>query len=433
MPRYASHRAGEPNTRNARRAGRRTIAGRLARGEGGIQGNVHQLTQTPVLASGRVYLDHAATTPVRPEVVARMAQVLASFGNPSSVHGEGRAARRILEDARTLLADTLGVDPDGITFTSGGTEANDLALGAAAGRPILVGATEHASVLEAVPEAPRIPVGPDGLIDMATLAEVLAEHRPGLVSVMLVNNETGVVQDIKRLAAEVRAAGALLHVDAVQAFGKLPDVTLAALGCDLLTVSAHKIGGPQGVGALAARPGLVLPARLRGGGQEGRRRAGTHNLPGIAGFAQAIRLLDPLEPTRLLGLRHRLEARLLAGLADAGADAAIAGDAAPRAPHITTLILPGRPAELQVIRLDLAGIAVSAGAACSSGKVQASHVLQAMGLGALAGCALRLSLGWSSTEAEVDRAADAITGLHRPAGAGAGVALPLPNGMTVAT
>ncbi len=358
-----------------------------------------------------------------------MAQVLAGVGNPSSVHGEGRAARRILEDARTLLAGMLGTDPDGITFTSGGTEANDLALGAAPGRPVLVGATEHASVLEAVPDAPRIPVGPDGLIDMAALAGLLAEHRPGLVSVMLVNNETGVVQDIQRLAVEVHAAGALLHVDAVQALGKLPGVTLAALGCDLLTVSAHKIGGPQGVGALSARPGLLLPARLRGGGQEGRRRAGTHNLPGIAGFAQAIRLLDSAEPERLLGLRRRLEARLLAGLPDA----AIAGAAAPRAPHITALVLLGRPAELQVIRLDLAGIAVSAGAACSSGKVQASHVLQAMGLGPLAGCALRLSLGWSSTEAEVDRAADAISGLHRPAGTLPAMAPPLPNGMTVAT
>ncbi|WP_159712201.1 cysteine desulfurase family protein [Geminicoccus flavidas] len=380
-------------------------------------------------ASGRVYLDHAATTPVRPEVVARMAQVIASVGNPSSVHGEGRAARRILEDARTLLADMLGTEPDGVTFTSGGTEANDLVLGAAAGRPVLVGATEHASVLEAVPEAPRIPTGPDGLVDPAALAGLLDRHRPGLVSVMLVNNETGVVQDIPRLAAEIRAAGALLHVDAVQALGKLSDVNLRALDCDFLTVSAHKIGGPQGVGALAARAGLTVPARLRGGGQEGRRRAGTHNLPGIAGLAAAIRLLNPAEPARLLALRRRLEARLLAGLPDA----AVAGAAASRAPHITALVLPGRPAELQVIRLDLAGIAVSAGAACSSGKVQASHVLQAMGLGPLAGCALRLSLGWSSTEAEVDRAADAILGLHRPAGTPAVVAPPLPNGMTVAT
>jgi cysteine desulfurase len=378
----------------------------------------------------RLYLDHAATTPVRPQVAARMAEALALPGNPSSVHGEGRAARRVLEEARGRIAAATGVGPDGVTFTSGGTEANDLALGIAAGKPMLVSAIEHASVLEAAPEAMRVPVDGLGRIDRAALTRLLDQVRPALVSVMLVNNETGVVQDVAALAALVHGAEALLHVDAVQGFGKLPDVNLPTLGCDLLTLSAHKIGGPAGVGALVARDELQVPARLRGGGQEGRRRAGTHNLAGIAGFAAAVGLLDPAEPARMAALRARLEAQVL----DACPATRIAGEGAPRAPHIVSLVTPGRAAELQVIRLDLEGIAVSAGAACSSGKVAASHVLAAMGMGADAACAIRVSLGWTTRTADIDRFAQSFARLHRT---GTNISdrqpSPLPNPSPVAT
>jgi cysteine desulfurase len=381
-------------------------------------------------AEPRIYLDHAATSPVRPEVVARIAEVLAMVGNPSSVHSEGRAARRVLEEARAVVAEAAGAGPDETVFTSGGTEANDLALNVAAGKPVLVSAVEHASVLEAVPEALRLPVDGAGLVDLPALERLLAEVRPGLVSVMLVNNETGVVQDIAAIASACRKAGALLHVDAVQGFGKLADARVDRLGCDLMTVSAHKLGGPPGTGALLARPGLAVPARLRGGGQEGRRRAGTHHLAGIAGFAQAIRCLDPGDPARLEGLQARLEE----GVRRYGAPTMIAGGHAPRAPHIACLVTPGRPAEMQVIRLDLAGMAVSAGAACSSGKVAASHVLAAMGLGADAGCGIRVSLGWNSTAGEVDRFLDAFARLHdTPSKMSNQKGSPLPNPSAVAT
>lgn len=359
-----------------------------------------------------------------------MAEILALPGNPSSVHGEGRSARRVLEEARGRIAAAMGVGPDGVTFTSGGTEANDLALGIAAGKPVLVSAIEHASVLEAAAEAMRAPVDQAGRIDRAALVRLLDQVRPALVSVMLVNNETGVVQDVAALAALVHGAGALLHIDAVQAFGKLPDVNLPALGCDLLTLSAHKIGGPAGVGALVARDELHVPARLRGGGQEGRRRAGTHNLAGIAGFAAAVELLDPAEPDRLAALRARLEALVL----DACPAARIAGAGARRAPHIVSLVTPGRSAELQVIRLDLDGIAVSAGAACSSGKVAASHVLAAMGMGADAACAIRVSLGWTTRSGDIDRFVQSFARLHK---AGTNIydrqPSPLPNPSPVAT
>lgn len=349
----------------------------------------------------RLYLDHAATSPVRPEVQARMVEVMAEPGNASSVHREGRAARRILEDARAVLAAALGAMPDGVIFTSGGTEANDLAL--ASFERVLVAATEHASVLDAVPEAPRIPVAPDGRLDLQTLDELLAAHRPGLVSVMLVNNETGVIQPIQAIAARCHAAGALLHVDAVQALGKLPEVTLDCLDADILTVSGHKLGGPQGVGALVLRDGVEVTARLRGGGQELRRRAGTHNLPGIAGFATAL-AHGTNEPERLRGLR----ALLRDGLARTCPTSRLVADGAP---HIASILTPSRPAAVQVMQLDLAGIAVSAGAACSSGKVGPSHVLAAMGLGADAACAIRVSLGWTTTVEDIERFVRAFAGL----------------------
>jgi cysteine desulfurase len=346
------------------------------------------------------YLDHAATTPVRPDVVAAMAAAVAEPGNPSSVHGPGRLARSRLEAVRRTVADRLEVDPDRVVFTSGGTEANHLALLGLLGTR-LVSAIEHASVLEAVPEAPRVPVDATGRLDLGALDDLLRRHRPALVSVMLANNETGVIQPVADAARLARAHGSLLHCDAVQAFAKLP-FTLAGLGADLLTVSAHKIGGPPGVGALVLRDGLELVPLQRGGGQELRRRAGTENLPGIVGFGRALELATDWE--RIRRLRDRIEAAARA-LHPA---AVVIGAGTDRLPNVTCLLTPGLPAEVQLMALDLAGVAVSSGAACSSGKVGPSHVLAAMGFPPEpARCTIRVSLGWSSAEADAERFAHA--------------------------
>lgn len=342
------------------------------------------------------YLDHAATTPVRPEVVVAMAEAMAAPGNPSSLHGAGRRARAMVERARRRLADELAVAPDRVIFTSGGTEANHLAL-LGIGGTILVSAVEHASVLEAVPDAPRLPVEPAGQVDLAVLSRLLTSHRPALVSVMLANNETGVVQPIAEVAQLTRQHGALLHCDAVQVFGKLP-LTLAGLGADLLTVSAHKLGGPSGVGALVLREGLELRALQRGGDQERRLRAGTENLPGIVGLGVALDYATDWLQVR--NWRDRLEAQARAS----HPEVQVVGAAVERLPNVACLLTPGLSAETQLMALDLAGIAVSSGAACSSGKVGPSHVLAAMGLPPdLARCAIRVSLGWSSAAADIER------------------------------
>jgi cysteine desulfurase len=336
----------------------------------------------------------------------------------------------MLEEARTTVAEVTGAEPDQVIFTSGGTEANNLAVQATGAVGVAVSAVEHASVLEAVPHARRVPVDRAGRIDLGALDRILAQDRPSLLSVMLVNNETGVLQDCRAIADRCRETGVMLHVDAVQALGKLERVRLDDLGCDMLTISGHKVGGPAGIGALVARSGLAVPPRLRGGGQEGRRRAGTHNLPAILGFAEAVRRLDPCEPSRLAGLGDRLESLLL----DLSPTSWIAGGDATRAPHITSLITPGRSAELQVIALDLAGAAVSAGAACSSGKVGPSHVLTAMGLEAEAGCAIRISLGWTTTEADLDRFATIFARIAASGSIGSKERRsPLPNARAVAT
>jgi cysteine desulfurase len=282
-----------------------------------------------------------------------------------------------------------------VVFTSGGTEANHLALLGFSGLR-LVSAIEHPSVLEAVPDAARVPVQPDGRLDLAALAELLARLRPALVSVMLANNETGVIQPLAEAALLAHAHGALLHCDAVQAFGKLP-LAPASLGADLVTLSAHKLGGPPGVGALVLREGLEPASLQRGGGQEQRRRAGTENLPGIVGFAAA---LEPTTDwTHVRSLRDRLEA----GARAIRPDAVVVGATADRLPNTTCLLVPGLAAETQLMALDLAGVAVSSGSACSSGKVGPSHVLAAMGLPPEAArCAVRVSLGWPTTEADVD-------------------------------
>jgi cysteine desulfurase len=354
-----------------------------------------------------VYLDHAAASPVRPEVAAAMADVLTTVGNPSSPHGPGRHVRALLEGARRTIGERMGVTAERVVFTSGGTEANALALLGFAG-PRLVTVVEHASVLENAPDGPRIPVDAEGVIDLAALADLLARVRPGLVSVMLANNETGVLQPVREVARLAHAAGALLHCDAAQAFGKLP-CDPAGLGADLVSLSAHKLGGPPGIGALVLAPAVQPEALLRGGGQEGRRRAGTPNLPGIVGFAAAAGLMTDCQA--MAAERDRLE-RLARACRP---EVEIAGGTAARLPNIACLVTPGLAGDLQMMALDLAGIAVGVGAACSSGRIGPSHVLAAMGLPAdHAGAAIRVSLGWSSLPADVDCFVAAWSALPAP-------------------
>ena len=362
--------------------------------------------------SDRIYLDWNATTPLRVEAKESMTAAMELCGNPSSVHAEGRQARKLVEDARTAVAGAVGAQPRNVIFTSGGTEANALAMRRGLKREpnppvqrLVVSAIEHASVLAGgrfTREAIEIVgVTRSGLIDPAHLRRLLQGKPPALVSVMLANNETGAVQPIAAAAEIVHAEGGLLHVDAIQGFGKIP-FDINELGADLVTLSAHKIGGPKGVGALVLAERLSgLEPLLRGGGQEISRRAGTENVVGIAGFGAAAKAaLAALErdAVRLDGLRRRLEEGLRRT-----PGAIVFSDAAPRLPNTTLFTVPGLRAETAVIGFDLAGIAVSSGSACSSGKVQPSHVLEAMGFDRdIAQGAVRLSLGWSTQDADID-------------------------------
>jgi cysteine desulfurase len=360
----------------------------------------------------RVYLDWNATTPLRPEARQAMAVAWELSGNPSSVHAEGRQARRLVEEARAAIAAAVGALPRNVVFASGGTEANALALAPGlrrgAGAPVerlLVSAIEHASVLaggrfpaEAIG---TVGVTSSGLVDLDGLRAALEGGPPALVSVMAANNETGAVQPVAEATEIVHAAGGLLHVDAIQAFGKIP-FDINVVNADLATLSAHKIGGPKGVGAVVLAEGVLgLAPVLRGGGQEQGRRAGTENVAGIAGFGAAARaamVARADDAIRLESLRNRLEN----GLRQTS-DIIIFSENTPRLPNTTLFTVPGLKAETAVIGFDLGGIAVSSGSACSSGKVQPSHVLEAMGFGPeLAQGAVRLSLGWSTSAAEVD-------------------------------
>jgi cysteine desulfurase len=365
----------------------------------------------------RVYLDWNATTPLRPQARDAMAAAWDLCGNPSSVHAEGRQARKLIEDARARVAGAVGALPRNVIFTSGGTEANALALTSGlrrgSGLPaerLVVSAIEHASVLAGgrfPPEAiETVGVARSGLLDLDHLREILGDGPPALVSVMLANNETGAVQPVAEAGEIVHAAGGLLHVDAIQALGKIP-FDISEMNADLVTLSAHKIGGPKGVGAVVLAEGLLgFEPLLRGGGQELGRRAGTENVAGIAGFGAAVKAaMGSLESdaVRLESLRDRLEN----GLRDT-TDAVVFADGAPRLPNTTLFTVPGLKAETAVIGFDLAGVAVSSGSACSSGKVQPSHVLEAMGFGPeLAQGAVRLSLGWSTSDADIDRCLEA--------------------------
>ncbi len=342
------------------------------------------------------YLDANASETLRPDARAAVLAALELAGNPSSVHAAGRAARRMLEDAREAIAVRFGVTPADVVFTSGGTEANALAIRAlGVGRRILVGATEHDAVRAAAPGADIIPVDGAGVVDLAALATLL-QGSPVLVCLMHANNETGTLHPIAEVARLCRSAGALLHVDAVQSAGRMA----LEFRADSIAVSSHKMGGPKGAGALLLAPGLAIAPLIAGGEQERGRRGGTPALPAIAGFAAAAQAAPP----DVAALRDRAEA------AAVSAGAVVLG-AARRLGNTTCLALPGVRAETQVIALDLAGVQVSAGAACSSGKVARSHVLAAMGAGALAGQAIRVSLPWDATMADVDAFAAAYVAM----------------------
>ncbi|MCS0493569.1 cysteine desulfurase [Ancylobacter sp. MQZ15Z-1] len=372
----------------------------------------------------RTYLDHNATAPIRPEARAALIEALDATGNGSAVHGEGRGARATIETARARVAAMVGADPRGVIFTAGGTEADTLALTPDFSRGeaplgcdvLLTSAVEHAAVLRGhrfpTERVELLPVDARGRVILeeldAALERTTQAGRRALVSVMLANNETGVIQPLAEVARRAHAHGALVHADAVQAAGRIP-VSIGALGVDLLSLSAHKIGGAPGAGALVAADPDLRPAPVfAGGGQERGRRAGSENIPAIAAFGAAAEragasVID--EMARIDALRERLESALRSEFPEL---VLLVGDV-ERLPNTSCLAFPGVPAETLVIALDLAGVAASAGAACSSGKVTASHVLGAMGVPErIARSAIRLSFGWSSGEEDVDRALGAF-------------------------
>ena len=368
-------------------------------------------------SSGRSYLDWNATAPVRAEVVEAVSRAMQLSGNPSSIHAEGRAARAAVERAREQVGALVGAPARMVVFTSGGSEANALALTPSLSlgdelptTRLLMSATEHACVREghrfSKVSVASIPVAPDGVIDLDALQAALATSPPGertLVSVHLANNETGVIQPVAEIGLICRQSGALLHVDAVQAAGKI-EIDMSTLGADVLTLSAHKLGGPKGVGAVVFGSGRieVRERLIRGGGQEKGVRAGTENVAGIAGFgvaAEAARAEIAAEGFRQSALRDRLERDLLA----LSPETELFGQEAPRLPNTSCFATPQVKAENALIFLDLAGVSVSSGSACSSGKVRVSHVLAAMGVPVdLASGALRISLGRDTSAADID-------------------------------
>jgi cysteine desulfurase len=343
----------------------------------------------------RVYLDHNATSPLKESARQAMLSAFELIGNASSIHEEGRKARALLDGQREAIARALGAIAPMVVFTAGGSEANNLALKGAPVERLIVSAIEHPSVLEAARALGKpveiLPVDGEGLVDLAGLERLLKAGPKALISVMLANNETGVIEPIGEIVRLAQTHGALVHTDAVQALSKIP-VNFGLLGVDLLSVTAHKLGGPVGVGALLVRDGLALEPLIHGGGQELRRRAGTENFVAIAGFAAAV------EEKRLeiRALRDHLESRL--------EGAVIFGARVERLPNTSCFAMPGLSAETALMALDLAGFAVSSGSACSSGKVAKSHVLAAMGIAPeLASSALRVSLGWSTTAEDIEQ------------------------------
>jgi len=354
--------------------------------------------------SAKTYLDYNSTTPVKPAVLDFMVEVLRETGNASSVHGFGRLARKRVETAREQIAALAGVHANQVTFNSGATEANNTVLCTFAGQTIWTGATEHSSVVQTVPDAVRIPVGPDGVIDLAAFEKMLDQNpAPALISLMLVNNETGVIQPVAQAAklAKARHPGVFIHSDAVQAAGRI-NIDFPALYADYMTLSSHKMGGPQGVGALITAPGAPAARLICGGGQEKRQRAGTENVAGIAAFGLAAQCAQQDQDSyQALGaLRDELEAQLQA----ISPELVIFSQSAPRVANTSAVGLAGLDAQTMLMGLDLAGIAISSGSACASGTVKASHVLRALRPDDYESfAAFRISLGWGSSRADIEK------------------------------
>ncbi|MEM8799326.1 MAG: cysteine desulfurase family protein [Pseudomonadota bacterium] len=348
-----------------------------------------------------IYLDYNATAPLRPEAKDAMASALEIVGNPSSPHRFGRDARALIEDAREAVAKAVGALPEQILFTSGGTEANAMALKGASPQNWLVGSDAHPSLAFLFDErANRLPIDADGRIDHSDIERIVQSNAGRVTHLALVwaNNETGVIHPIRDLANLATELGLTMHIDGVQWLGK-GATDFAELGAMSLSISAHKIGGPAGVGALILKDVNAMPPIFAGGGQERRRRGGTENLLGIVGFGAAVKALGSIdeEASRLQRLKTRLEAEL------ESMGARIVAQSSPRLANTTMVITPGMPSQLQLMKLDLAGIACSAGSACSSGKVEGSAVLSAMGFpGEEARRALRISMGRETTEGEID-------------------------------
>ena len=346
---------------------------------------------------------------MRPQVVDAMTEAMLLAGNASSVHAFGRRHRAYIEDARAEVAALVGVRAGQVVFTSGGTEANNLALGASAGNPVFVSAIEHDSILKTDADAVRLPVDSDGVVDLSALRNALPPNG-ALVSVMLANNETGVVQPLAEIVEIAAAAGAIVHTDAVQAAGRIV-FDVRSLGVAMATLSAHKLGGPQGVGALILGAEIPVAAQIRGGGQERGRRAGTENMAGIVGFGVAAQLarLNLAEYRAIADLRDTMETQMRQAIPNA----VMFGDRVERLPNTSCFAVPGLRSETQIMALDLAGLAVSAGSACSSGKVTSSHVLQAMGVAeSLAECAIRVSFGPENTQDDAVRLVAALSALR---------------------
>lgn len=377
----------------------------------------HRDSQTP---ADRLYLDHAATTPLRPEALEAMLPFLReTFANPSSIHQGGQLAARALTSARRTVAEALGARPSEIVFTAGGSEADSLAIAgilalSSAPMHLITSATEHHAVLHAAQAAQRaghrvtiLPVDREGFAGDDALRAALDDGQPALVSIMHGNNEIGTLNDIARLAQVAHERGALFHTDAVQTVGHVP-VDVRALGIDLLSLSAHKFEGPKGVGALYVRTGVAIAPLVHGGGQEGGRRAGTENVPGIVGMAAALHLAVAECDTvmrRVARLRDRLIERLTAEIPGC----VLNGPRERRLPNNVNLRFDGIEGDTLVVGMDLAGIEISTGSACSSGSLEPSHVLTAIGLPPVeARSSIRISLGRTTTEADVERVITAL-------------------------
>ena len=361
----------------------------------------------------RIYLDFNATAKIKPQVIERMSEVMSNVGNPSSVHAAGREARMLVEAARAQVASLVGAGVNSVIFTGSGTESNNMALRGVKAGSIIHSAIEHDSVVAVAKVLDKpiyvAPVDEHGLVDMLALDDLLSKaEAPAVVSIMLANNETGVIQPIHDIAQLVHKYDGILHCDCMQAAGKI-FIEFNDLGADLISITGHKLGGPQGVGALIVRPDLPIETLLVGGGQELGRRSGTENVAGIVGLGLSAKLAEQDLPAfmALEQLRDELQNKILA----LAPDAKVWSKDAPRLPNTLSVSMPGVSAETQVMHMDLEGVAVSSGSACTSGKVKGSHVLEAIG-GSDNGESLRMSLGFGSTQQDIEVAFKAWASLY---------------------